>query len=1081
MGGVASDPVLMGVIPRAFRQIFDHIATNNVPGKKFLVRASYIEIYNEEVRDLIAYHPTNRLELKEHPDKGVYIAGVLKTTVSSVEQISKLMDQGMSNRSVGSTLMNADSSRSHSIFTVEVETSEPNEAGDETIKQGVLNLVDLAGSERQGKTGATGQRLKEGAKINLSLSALGNVISSLVAGKTHIPYRDSKLTRLLQNSLGGNAKTLMIAAISPAHYNYEETLSTLRYANRAKNIKNKPKVNEDPRDTLLREYQDEIKRLKELLTKGDGAGGAGGAGGGGGAVGGIVQGSPEWEQAMEVEKQRMIAEAKEEMRRLEREKQESLEEAMRMRELLEQERNEQAERIRMLEEAAAAAMEAKQRRRETLIAGKASAARAKRAGAGATGAGSATSTSSSSSPSSTPEGQGGESTDAQGANQDADDEHDDGFDEEEAALDQQASAIESALAEERERARGLDESIAAKLKNQESLSEHAVLDAEERARRQTELQEKLDRLQSSESARAELEERLKEMQRQLLEGGQEALDAKRIAEQHEAELRRVQREAERQQRQQEEMRTMMEGDIYSAKGELADKDAKIRNLQKTLRQKVQDMEDLQREFETERETYASTIRALTREGLLYQAMAKAAYKPGDIELILRSATFDENKSNWILPRITVPVVLPVVSVGATDRTGSTMHPPSQIPVFGAPGRARASQGSQLGGEVGRIRADTSLTNPQPLSARADGDWKRSIRAAAAGGDVTQGGYGASGGGYYSQNGHPVTSSYSSYSQGSHSHGYGNPAPPSEPKSARGGRPHTYNRPTHSGGSVGTSLGLSSTAPGVGYGNHGAHGGHGHDDLATPATHLSQSASFASEFPFASGSRISPAESRSRAGTVGDRMPSRGGMDVSTIDSLQRRAAFDPASPVSVPPGSAGSMGGGGSGGHVRNSSGQTEDALSALDSVRKRAVFDPAAVSITTSSGGAGAGDRASSPNVNLNGGSSSGGASPSLSSLHMLPPRSAFVPAAPLGPPPSSGYVRPTPPPAGPNQTSSPIISLDSKPRRAGFVPSGSSTPGGSFQDGGSGGSIGGGHSATSSSLDALDGVQRRASFTPA
>lgn len=125
---------------------------------------------------------------------------------------------------------------------------------------GKLNLVDLAGSERQSKTHASGDRLKEAQKINLSLSALGNVISALVDGKSkHIPYRDSKLTRLLQDSLGGNTKTVMIAALSPADYNYDETLSTLRYASRAKNIKNKPKINEDPKDALIREYQQEIE------------------------------------------------------------------------------------------------------------------------------------------------------------------------------------------------------------------------------------------------------------------------------------------------------------------------------------------------------------------------------------------------------------------------------------------------------------------------------------------------------------------------------------------------------------------------------------------------------------------------------------------------------------------------------------------------------------------------------------------------------------------------------------------------------------------------------------------------------
>lgn len=128
--------------------------------------------------------------------------------------------------------------------------------------------VDLAGSERANKTGATGERMKEATKINLSLSALGNVISALVDGKTkHVPYRDSKLTRLLQDSLGGNTKTLMISCISPADYNYEETLSTLRYASRAKNIANKPKINEDPKDAMLREYQAEINMLKQLLEK----------------------------------------------------------------------------------------------------------------------------------------------------------------------------------------------------------------------------------------------------------------------------------------------------------------------------------------------------------------------------------------------------------------------------------------------------------------------------------------------------------------------------------------------------------------------------------------------------------------------------------------------------------------------------------------------------------------------------------------------------------------------------------------------------------------------------------------------
>merc|ERR1719393_191093 len=158
--------------------------------------------------------------------------------------------------------MNHESSRSHSIFTITIESCD----AESRIRAGKLNLVDLAGSERQSKTGATGETLKEATKINLSLSALGNVISMLVDGKsTFIPYRDSKLTRLLQDSLGGNTKTVMVANCGPADYNFEETLSTLRYAYRAKSIKNKPGINEDPKDAMIREFQDEIAKLRAQL------------------------------------------------------------------------------------------------------------------------------------------------------------------------------------------------------------------------------------------------------------------------------------------------------------------------------------------------------------------------------------------------------------------------------------------------------------------------------------------------------------------------------------------------------------------------------------------------------------------------------------------------------------------------------------------------------------------------------------------------------------------------------------------------------------------------------------------------
>ncbi|KAM9361334.1 kinesin-like protein KIF17 [Symphorus nematophorus] len=265
MQGVSEPAAQRGVIPRAFEHIFESIQC--AENTKFLVRASYLEIYNEEIRDLLGSDTKQRLELKEHPERGVYVRDLSMHTVHSVGECERIIEQGWSNRAVGYTLMNKDSSRSHSIFTIHLEICSTDAAGQDHLRAGKLNLVDLAGSERQSKTGATGERLREATKINLSLSALGNVISALVDGRSkYIPYRDSKLTRLLQDSLGGNTRTLMIACLSPADNNYEETLSTLRYANRAKSIQNRPRINEDPKDALLREYQEEIKKLRALVS-----------------------------------------------------------------------------------------------------------------------------------------------------------------------------------------------------------------------------------------------------------------------------------------------------------------------------------------------------------------------------------------------------------------------------------------------------------------------------------------------------------------------------------------------------------------------------------------------------------------------------------------------------------------------------------------------------------------------------------------------------------------------------------------------------------------------------------------------
>ncbi|KAK9534093.1 hypothetical protein VZT92_009164 [Zoarces viviparus] len=264
MQGVSNDPEMRGVIPNSFQHIFTQISRTQ--NQKYLVRSSYLEIYQEEIRDLLCRDNNRKLELKENPDFGVYVKDLSSVVTKNATEIEHVMNLGNQSRSVGFTNMNERSSRSHAIFLITVECSEAGPDGEDHIRVGKLNMVDLAGSERQSKSGAKGLRLKEAAKINLSLSALGNVISALVDGKsTHVPYRDSKLTRLLQDSLGGNAKTVMIATVGPSHKNFDESLATLRYANRAKNIKNKPRINEDPKDALLREFQEEIARLKAQL------------------------------------------------------------------------------------------------------------------------------------------------------------------------------------------------------------------------------------------------------------------------------------------------------------------------------------------------------------------------------------------------------------------------------------------------------------------------------------------------------------------------------------------------------------------------------------------------------------------------------------------------------------------------------------------------------------------------------------------------------------------------------------------------------------------------------------------------
>ncbi|KAL8965812.1 MAG: hypothetical protein Q9183_003675 [Haloplaca sp. 2 TL-2023] len=239
MGADIDDEEQRGIIPRIVEQMFASILRS--PGNiEYTVRVSYMEIYMEKIRDLLVPQNDN-LPVHEEKSRGVYVKGLLEIYVSSVQEVYEVMRRGGTARATAATNMNQESSRSHSIFVITI-TQKNVETG--SAKSGQLFLVDLAGSEKVGKTGASGQTLEEAKKINKSLSALGMVINSLTDGKsTHIPYRDSKLTRILQESLGGNSRTTLIINCSPSSYNDAETISTLRFGVRAKAIKNKAKIN----------------------------------------------------------------------------------------------------------------------------------------------------------------------------------------------------------------------------------------------------------------------------------------------------------------------------------------------------------------------------------------------------------------------------------------------------------------------------------------------------------------------------------------------------------------------------------------------------------------------------------------------------------------------------------------------------------------------------------------------------------------------------------------------------------------------------------------------------------------------
>ncbi|XP_066572113.1 kinesin-like protein KIF13A isoform X1 [Amia ocellicauda] len=263
-----------GLIPRLCCSLFERVSKED-KSHSFKVEVSYMEIYNEKVRDLLDPKGSRQsLKVREHKVFGPYVDGLSQLAVTNFEDIESLMSEGNKSRTVAATNMNEESSRSHAVFNIIItQTLYDLQSGNSGEKVSKVSLVDLAGSERVSKTGAAGERLKEGSNINKSLTTLGCVISALAdqsAGKgknKFVPYRDSVLTWLLKDNLGGNSKTAMIATVSPAADNYEETLSTLRYADRAKRIVNHAVVNEDPNARIIRELREEVEKLREQLSQ----------------------------------------------------------------------------------------------------------------------------------------------------------------------------------------------------------------------------------------------------------------------------------------------------------------------------------------------------------------------------------------------------------------------------------------------------------------------------------------------------------------------------------------------------------------------------------------------------------------------------------------------------------------------------------------------------------------------------------------------------------------------------------------------------------------------------------------------
>ncbi|XP_026668991.1 kinesin-like protein Klp61F [Ceratina calcarata] len=256
-----------GMIPRAISHLFDKLQL--LKAQEYNIRVSFLELYNEELFDLLSPNgDSSKMRLYEDASKkgAIIIHGLEEITIQNKNEVYRILEKGSEKRQTTATLMNAQSSRSHTVFSITVHMKESTAEGDDVLKTGKLNLVDLAGSENVGRSGAVDRRAKEAGSINQSLLTLGRVITALVERTLHIPYRESKLTRLLQESLGGRTKTSIIATISPASVNVDETISTLDYAHRAKNIKNRPEINQKlSKKEFLKQYTEEIEKLQRDL------------------------------------------------------------------------------------------------------------------------------------------------------------------------------------------------------------------------------------------------------------------------------------------------------------------------------------------------------------------------------------------------------------------------------------------------------------------------------------------------------------------------------------------------------------------------------------------------------------------------------------------------------------------------------------------------------------------------------------------------------------------------------------------------------------------------------------------------